>query len=124
MAKKLVRLTEGDLHRIVKESVSRILKESQEINAENVGRQFINFIEKYHGGVLLQTIVDCESGNEVGAPISPLPTIIPEFEEAMGQKMTSEMRQEIKRAYNEWWYYAQSQLMPEEDESTTAKLKI
>ena len=29
MNKKLIRLTEGDLHRIVKESVNRILKESE-----------------------------------------------------------------------------------------------
>ena len=30
MAKKLIRLTESDLHRIVKESVKRILRESRE----------------------------------------------------------------------------------------------
>ena len=29
MTKKIIRLTEGDLHRIVKESVNRVLKESQ-----------------------------------------------------------------------------------------------
>lgn len=27
MAKQLIRLTEGDLHRIIKESVNRVLKE-------------------------------------------------------------------------------------------------
>lgn len=33
MNKKLIRLTESDLHRIVKESVNRILKESDEWDA-------------------------------------------------------------------------------------------
>ena len=32
MAKKLIRLTEGDLHRIVRESVKRVIKEMQEPN--------------------------------------------------------------------------------------------
>ena len=32
MNKKLIRLTEGDLHRIVKESVKDILKENNELN--------------------------------------------------------------------------------------------
>ena len=83
---------------------------------DNVGKKFINFIEKYHGGVLLQTIVDCESGNQTGTPCSPLPTIIPEFEDAViGHKCTPEMRQAIKAAYNQWWFYAQDQLMPNEE---------
>jgi hypothetical protein len=30
MAKKLIRLTESDLHRIVKESVKKVLKEARE----------------------------------------------------------------------------------------------
>jgi hypothetical protein len=50
MKKKLIRLTESDLHRIIKESVRRIIME--EASPEEVGKQFIDFIEKYHGGVL------------------------------------------------------------------------
>ena len=81
---------------------------------DDVGRKFINFIENYHGGVLVQTIVDFESGNETGIPSSPLPTIIPEFEDAvLGYKCTPEMKRAIKRAYNEWWNYAESELMQE-----------
>lgn len=36
--KKIVRLTEGDLHRIVKESVGRILNEYEEIYASRKGK--------------------------------------------------------------------------------------
>ena len=39
MNKKLIRLTEGDLHRIVRESVNRILRESDEENYELVKQQ-------------------------------------------------------------------------------------
>ncbi len=85
-------------------------------DADDLGEKFINFIEKHHGGSILQTIVDCESGNETGTPCSPLPMILPEFEEAiLGYKATPEMKQEIKKAYNKWWFYAQDQLMPEEN---------
>lgn len=34
MTKKLIRITEGDLHRIVKESVNRVLREGAEYNEE------------------------------------------------------------------------------------------
>ena len=187
--KNTIRLTEGDLHRIIKESVNRVLNEIGDTkrgqymlgrtlkrasdrddfltkrdvwdrqsdtggtafqygyndqeeygkdlengdigvrvdmnhkydsfrtsDMDNLGRKFINFIEKHDGGSLMQTIVDYESGNETGTPCSPLPTIIPEFEDAvLGQKCTPEMKQAIKRAYNEWWHYAQDELMPDED---------
>lgn len=198
MNKKLIRLTEGDLHRIVKESVNRLLNEigdtkrgqymlgrlknkqsngggkfrrginyndagdyaykvngnsysddyqqgyeneekygrnadstwdgdkyrrmkfnydtKQMEDMDNIGKRFIDFIEKYHGGVLLQTIVDFETGNETGTPTSPLPTIISEFEDAViGHKCTLEMRKAIKAAYNQWWFYAQDQLIPTEN---------
>lgn len=192
MKKKLVRLTESDLHRIIKESVNRVIKEeygkshrSQYMlgrlanrqsergerptandrayamynndysndyiqgfhDEEKYGRnsdstwdgnkhrniqfnygtkkmqdmdelkgKFIDFIEKYRGGVLLQTIVDYESGNETGKPQSPLGEIIPYFEEeVLGFECTPEMKNEIKHAYNEWWNYAQDQLMYDEE---------
>lgn len=194
MAKKIIRLTESDLHKIIKESTVKILNElgdtkrgqymlgrlknrqangggkfsrginyndagdyayrangnNYDVNYQNgyddeekygrnadstwdadkyrkikfnydwrntadmddVGRKFINFIEKYHGGVFMQTIVDFESGNETGTPSSPLPMIIPEFEDAvLGYECTPEMKRAIKRAYNEWWNYAESELM-------------
>ena len=187
MNKKLIRLTESDLHRIVKESVDRILNEvgdtkrgqymlgrlknrqsarginyndagdyaykangnsysddyqqgyedeekygrnadstwdgdkyrrmkfnydtKQMEDMDNIGKRFIDFIEKHHGGALLQTIVDFETGNETGIPTSPLPTIIPEFEEAVvGHKCTPEMKKAIKTAYNQWWNYAEPML--------------
>lgn len=89
----------------------------ESVEQTNIGDQFLNFIEKYHGGVLLQTIVDYESGNQTGEPCSPLPTLIGEFEDAVmdGEPLTPEMKQEIKRKYNEWWYYAQGELMPDEE---------
>ena len=63
---KKIRLTESALHALIKESVRNILKEidnNQESDYNgNIGKQFIDFIEKYKGGVLLQTVVDCESG--------------------------------------------------------------
>lgn len=40
MNKKLIRLTEGDLHRIVKESVERILKEQQIGGSSEPGYEF------------------------------------------------------------------------------------
>ena len=116
---KKIRLTESGLHALIKESVMNILKEmdnNQESDYNlNIGKQFIDFIEKYKGGVLLQTVVDCESGQQTGYPCSPLPTIIPEFEAAIGRKCTPEMRKEIKATYNQWWYYAQNELLTDED---------
>ena len=38
--KKLIRLTEGDLHRIVKESVKRVLNESEFTNDEDIASQY------------------------------------------------------------------------------------
>ena len=191
MTKKVIRLTETDLHRIIKESVNKILKEeygnshrSQYMLGRLANRQsergerptandraytmynndysddyrqgfddeakygrnsdstwdgnkyrniqfnydtkkmqdmdelkgnFIDFIEKYRGGVLLQTIVDYESGNETGKPQSPLGEIIPYFEEeVLGFECTPEMKNAIKSAYRQWWFYAQDQLMSNE----------
>ncbi len=67
----------------------------------NIGNKFINFIEKHKGGILQQTIVDYESGNETGKPQSPLDEIVPYFEEnVLGYECTPEMRKAIKNAYN------------------------
>lgn len=101
-------------------SMKKVLKENFDddvnkmVENEKVGRQFIDFIEKYHGGVLMQTIVDFETGNETGEPCSPLPTLISEFEDAYGVKCTREMKKEIGRQYNQWWYYAKPMLIDNE----------
>ena len=79
---------------------------------DELGDKFINFIENYKGGMLMQTIVDYESGNETGSPQSPLDEIIPYFEEeVLGYECTPEIKKAIKRAYNQWWFYAQDQFM-------------
>ena len=125
--KNLIKLTESDLHNIIKESVKSILKEMDNSqysnNADNIGREFINFIEKYRGGSIIQDIVDFESGNQTGYPCSPLPTIIPEFEVAIGRKCTPEMRKAIKAAYNQWWYYAQNELLTDEDKENIGDMR-
>ena len=48
MNKKLIRLTESDLHRIVKESVKRVLKESYESEREAAWRR--QWREAYDAG--------------------------------------------------------------------------
>lgn len=82
---------------------------------DKLGRKFIDFIEHYQGGVLLQTIVDYETGNQTGKPESPLKELIPIFEEEVlgydwGTKCTPEMRKAIEAAYNQWWNYAEPML--------------
>lgn len=82
---------------------------------DNIGKKFIDFIEKHDGGVLMQTIVDYESGNQTGKPQTPLGELIPYFEEnVLGYECTPEMKKAIKSAYNQWWFYAQDQLMDDE----------
>lgn len=81
---------------------------------DNLCSKFIKFIEKYDGGVLLQTVVDYESGNQTGELSSPLDELIAEFEDnVLGYECTPEMREAIKNAYNRWWYYASDLLMLE-----------
>lgn len=112
--KQTIKLTEAKLRSIIQS----VIRESMENNASNIGQQFINFIEKYKlgGMTMLQTVIDFESGEETGMPTSPLPSIIPEFEKCHlgGQKCTPEMRQEIKRAYTEWWNSRKDQLLPDD----------
>lgn len=80
---------------------------------DELGRKFIDFIENYRGGVLMQTVVDYESGNQTGKKESPLKEIIPYFEEeVLGYDCTPDMIDAIRRAYNQWWFYAEDQLMP------------
>ena len=85
---------------------------------DELGRKFIDFIEKYDRGALLDTVVDYESGNQTGKKESPLKEIIPYFEEkVLGYDCTPDMIDAIRRAYNQWWFYAEDQLMPyDEDE--------
>lgn len=40
MNKKQIRLTESDLHRIIKESVKKVLRESQFMNDDNIANQY------------------------------------------------------------------------------------
>ena len=185
--KKTIRLTESDLHRVIKESVNRILNEigdtrrgqymlgrlrnrqsfrginyndagdyayeanrnsygkdyqegfhdeekyrrnadstwdigkygkikfnydaKQMADMDDLGKKFIGFIEKHDGGVLLQTIVDYESGNQTGKKESPLKELIPYFEEeVLGYECTPDMIKAITKAYNQWWYYAEGLL--------------
>ena len=82
---------------------------------DELGRKFIDFIEKYDGGALMDTVVDYESGNQTGKKESPLKEIIPYFEEkVLGYDCTPDMIDAIRRAYNQWWFYAEDQLMPYE----------
>ena len=192
MNKKLIRLTESDLHRIVRESVNKVLNEigdtkrgqnligqvaaramhrgdyqtmfdaldrrSKEddtnfIHGHNdrldvinnpdtsskegrrarlkmqnnyevadmedmdaIGRKFINFIEKHGGGVMMQTIADYESGNQTGRPESGFPAVLEVFEdEVLGYDCSPKIKTALKRAYTQWWHYAQDELMPDEE---------
>lgn len=79
---------------------------------DDLGNKFIDFIEKYDGGVLMQTVVDYETGNQTGKKESPLKELIPYFEEeVLGYKCSPDMIKAITKAYNQWWCYAESELM-------------
>jgi hypothetical protein len=83
---------------------------------DKLGKKFISFIESDES--ILQLIVDYKSGNQNGKKnSSPLPEIIPYFEdEVLGYECTPDMKKAIEIAFNEWWYYAEAQLMPDYDE--------
>lgn len=89
---------------------------------DKVGRKFIEFIEK--NDLALQLIVDYMSGNQNGTKYSsPLPELIPQFEdEVLGYECSNEMKKAIEKAFNEWWYYAESELIPEEMNESKKKL--
>ena len=59
MAKKLVRLTEGDLHRIIKESVNNVLKEGQDntshIDIDSDFRNIFDTIKAIKNGVAIDS---------------------------------------------------------------------
>ena len=79
---------------------------------DRLGRKFVDFIEHYQGGALLQTIVDYETGNQTGEKESPLSELIPYFEEeVLGYECSPKMREALKKAYNQWWYYAEGVLL-------------
>lgn len=46
MNKKLIRLTESDLHRIVKESVNRVMKEGVEFSSEDPQEEWMYYQNK------------------------------------------------------------------------------
>lgn len=81
---------------------------------DKIGKKFINFIEDNPS--ILQLVVDYMSGNQNGKKYSsPLGEIIPDFEdEVLGYECTPEEKKAIERAFNEWWNYAEAELMPEE----------
>lgn len=82
---------------------------------KELSNNFINFIEKYQGGIYLQLIVDYETGNETGTPTSPVKYLISEFEEnILHDECTNEMIDIINRAYNHWWFYASDVLLSED----------
>lgn len=79
---------------------------------DKVGKMFINFIEDNPS--ILQLVVDYMSGNQNGKKgSSALGEIIPDFEEeVLGYEVNANERKAIERAFNEWWYYAEAELMP------------
>lgn len=83
---------------------------------DKIGKKFISFIEK--NDAILQLIVDYMSGNQNGKKYSsPLNEVIPEFEDAvLKYETTPDEKKAIERAFNEWWYYAEAELMPDYDE--------
>jgi hypothetical protein len=82
---------------------------------DNLGKKFINFIEQHDGGVLMQKVVDYESGNQTGEKESPVPYLIDEFEDEYGIECTKEMRDALNKAYYHWWFYAEPELMADYD---------
>ena len=46
MNKKLIRLTESDLHKIVKESVNRVMKEGAEFSSEDPQEEYMYYQNK------------------------------------------------------------------------------
>lgn len=78
---------------------------------DKLGKQFINFIES--DDAILSLIVDYMSGNQNGKKYSsPLLEVIPEFEDnVLGYECTPKMRKVIERSFNEWWNYAEAELM-------------
>ena len=88
--------------------------ENEDMDA--LGRKFIDFIEDYNGGTMMQAAVEYESGNAIGKPESAFPYILNEFEDVvLGYDCSPKMKKALKQAYNHWWFYAEKELMPEED---------
>lgn len=82
-------------------------------DTEKLQREFITFVEK-NG---LETVYDYESGNMGGGQrVSPAPALVQSFEENLGYDLSPEKKTALKNAYNQWWYYAQSQFDFGDDE--------
>lgn len=64
MNKKLIRLTESDLHRIVKESVNRMLNENEsdlsDLDGYNVGIKTFSDLNDKDRSTTLEKIIDSE----------------------------------------------------------------
>ena len=73
--RKRVRLTEGDLHRIIKKSVNRIIRENNDGNIETAESDFYDYADRYgfeaFGYAIYNTIregdmkVDFDMANEL-----------------------------------------------------------
>lgn len=112
--KQKISLTEERLRRNIANKIRKILKEfidsnTEEFDTEQIGKDFIQFIEG--SDKELQYIVDCESGNQNGEPFSPIDDLIYDFEEEKDIECTPEMKKEMERAYYEWWNYAEGLLL-------------
>lgn len=80
---------------------------------KEAGNKFIEFIE--NDNVIMSTIVDYFTGNQTGTPESGFQFALGEFEdEVLGYDCSPKMRQTLERAFNEWWYYAEDQLIPQD----------
>jgi hypothetical protein len=103
-----------DLPRLKRGAISANYGTYKMKDMDKIGKQFINYIEK--SDAILQYIVECMGYNQKGEKdCSPLPEIIPMFEEdVLGYECTPDEKKAIERAFNEWWHYAEAELMPEE----------
>lgn len=103
-----------DLPRLKRGAISANYGTYKMKDMDKIGKKFISFIEK--NDAILQLIVDYMSGNQNGEKYSsPLNEVIPEFEDAvLKYETTPDEKKAIERAFNEWWHYAEAELMPEE----------
>ena len=62
MAKNIIRLTEGDLHKIVKESVRRIIKEDVALPVKEAYENMIQAMENFEASVVENMNVQNDDG--------------------------------------------------------------
>jgi hypothetical protein len=95
-------------------TVTFITLSGKEITEEELGRKFIDFIE--HDDGALQTIYEYESGNQTGEKESAEPTLYYYFtEKYLDEEPCWQMEDAIKKAYNEWMWYARDQILPDDE---------